>query len=103
MHGLGNMNTEKIIATANVKPAIYDTYTGIYTSNEGDSLTLFLEGDFLRLKDNIQGFTTKLLPVSKTEYASVNLPFNIKFGQDEKGKATFTYHMFDDIVCEKVK
>ena len=106
VHGLGNMNTEKMTTTFLVKPAIYDTYTGIYTSNEGDSLTLFLEGDSLRLKDNVQGFTTittKLLPVSKTEYASVNLPFNIKFGQDENGKATLIYNMFDDIVCKKVK
>ena len=104
MHGLGNMNTEKIKETADVKPAIYDTYAGTYISNEGDSLTVFREGDSLELKNDIQGFTTKLLPISKTEYVSINLPYNIKFGQDKKNKAvTLSYHMFDDVVCEKIK
>lgn len=104
MHGLGNMNTEKIIQTTDVKPAIYDTYAGTYISNEGDSLTVFRDADTLKLKNDIEGFTTKLLPLSKTEYASLNIPFNIKFGHDKKSKTnTLTYHMFDDVVCEKVE
>ena len=104
MHGLGNMNTEKITETADVKPAIYDTYAGTYTSNEGDSLTVFRDGDSLKVKDDINNFTTKLFPLSESEYASLNLPFNLKFGQDKKNKATtLTYHIFDDVVCEKIE
>ena len=103
-HGLGNMNTEKVIQTVDVKPAIYDTYAGTYTSDEGDSLTIFRDADSLKLKFDVEGITIKLLPLSKTEYASLNLPFNIKFGQVKKNKATtLTYHMFDDVVCEKIE
>lgn len=104
IHGLGNMNTEKIMKTADLKPTVYDTYAGTYTSNEGDSLTVFRDGDSLKVKDDINNFTTKLLPLSETEYASLNLPFNLKFGRDKKSKATtLTYHMFDDVVCEKIE
>ena len=104
IHGLGNMNTDKITETADIKPAIYDTYAGTYTSNEGDSLTVFRDGDSLKVKDDINNFTTKLLPLSETEYASLNLPFNLKFGQDKKSNATtLSYHMFDDVVCEKIE
>lgn len=103
-HGLGNMNTAKINETADVKPAVYDTYAGTYTSDQGDSLTVFRDGDSLKVKSNIEGFTTKLFPLSETEYASLNLPFNLKFGHNTKTKATtLTYHMFDDVVCEKVE
>ena len=104
MHGLGNMNTEKIKEVANIKPAIYDSYTGTYVSGEGDSLTVFRNEDFLELKNDNEGFTTKLLPISETEYVSNNLPYNIKFGQDKKSRAaTLSYHMFDDVVCKKIK
>ena len=103
-HGLGDMNTKKIKQIADVKPEVYDTYAGTYTSNEGDSLTVFRDGDSLKVKNDIDGFTTKLLPISNTEYASINLPFNMKFGHDKKTKAaTLTYHMFDDIECRIVK
>ncbi len=102
-HGLGSMNTEKIIKTADVKPEVYSEYAGTYSSVEGDSLTIFRDGDSLKVKDEIIGFTTKLIPVSKTEYASYNFPFNFKFGQDKKSKVTtLTYHMFNDVVCKKV-
>jgi len=104
MHGYGNMNKEKIIKTIVVKPAVYNEYAGTYTSVEGDSLTVFRDGDSLKVKDEVQGFTTKLLPVSQTEYASVNLPFNLKFMHDKKSKViTLTYNLFDDVVCEKFK
>ena len=103
-HGLGNKNAAKITKTADVKPEVYDTYAGTYTSNEGDSLTVFRDSDSLKVKYDIEGFTTKLLPLSNTEYASINLPFNMKFGLDKKTKAkTLTYHIFDDIECRKVK
>lgn len=104
VHGLGNMNMAKITETAGVKTAIYDSYAGTYISNEGDSLTVFRKGDSLELKNDIEGFKTRLLPISKTEYVSVNLPYDIKFGQDKKSKATtLSYHMFDDVICEKIK
>jgi hypothetical protein len=104
MHGLGNMNTVKVTETAHIKPAIYDTYAGTYISNEGDSLTVFRDGDSLKAKNNIDGSITKLFPVSKTEYVSMNLPFNILFGEDNKSKiTTLSYHMFDDVVCRKIK
>ena len=90
-HGQGNKNTAKITKTADVKPAVYDTYAGTYISNEGDSLTVFRDGDSLKVKNDIEGFTTKLLPLSKIEYASINLPFNIKFGHDKKNKGRYAY------------
>ena len=103
-HGQGSKNTAKITKTAHLKRAVYDTYPGTYISNEGDSLTVFCEGDSLKLKNDIEGSITKLLPISKTEYASINLPFNIKFVHDEKTNVTsLTYHMFDDVECRKVK
>ena len=103
-HGLGNMNTEKVIKTVDIKPAIFDKYAGTYTSSEGDSLTVFRDTDSLKLKFDIEGFTIKLLPLSKTEYASLYLPYSVKFGLDKKTKAqTLTYHVFDDVICEKVE
>ncbi|MCG6913536.1 hypothetical protein LJE86_06425 [bacterium BMS3Abin03] len=56
------------------------------------------------MKDEINNFTTKFLPLSETEYNSFNLPFNFKFGHDKESKATIlTYHLFDDVVCEKIE
>ena len=104
MHGLGNMNTKKMIKTVEVKPAVYNEYAGTYTSLSGDSLTVFRDDDSLKIKDDIEGLTLKLLPVSRTEFASENLPFNIKFLRDRKNKITaLSYNLFDDIVCKKVK
>ncbi|MEJ2493731.1 MAG: hypothetical protein P8Y79_05330 [Ignavibacteriaceae bacterium] len=52
------------------------------------------------VKDEINNFTIKLFPLSKTEYTSLNF----KFGHDKGSKATIlTYHLFDDVVCEKIE
>ena len=104
MHGLGNMNTAKVIDTADVDPAVYSEYAGTYTSDSGDSLTVFRDGDSLKVKNEIQGLTAELIPVSSTEFAAAVLPFNIKFSRDAGNTVSaLSYHMFDDIVCRKVK
>ena len=104
MHGLGNMNTEKEIKTADIKPAVYKEYSGTYSSGHGDSLTVFIDGDSLKLKDEFRGVTVKLLPVSSAEFASSDLPFNIRFSRNGSSQVSaLSYHMFNDVVCGKVK
>ena len=103
-HGAGERNTEKIINAVKIKPAGYKKFEGKYTSNEGDNFTFICKGDSLMAKNELDGFTTRLLPVSSTEFASYNLPFNFKFTKNDKGDVTgFSYRMFDDIMCAKVK
>jgi len=103
-HGAGDMNTAKIIKTVKVKSAVYNEYAGTYTSDGGDSLTFFRNGDSLMVKNEIEGFTTKLLPVSSTEFASNTLPFNFIFARNVENMVTgLSYHTFDDVVCAKIK
>ena len=103
-HGAGERNTGKIINAVKIKPAGYKKFEGKYTSNEGDNFTIICKGDSLIAKNELDGFTTRLLPVSSTEFASYNLPFNFKFTKNDKGDVTgFSYRMFDDIMCAKVK
>ncbi len=103
-HGLGEMNNARVIKTTKVRPAVYNEYAGTYTSDKGDSLTVFRNKDSLMVKNEVEGFTTKLLPVSSTEFASITLPFNLKFTRDKENKVTaLSYHKFDDVVCKKIK
>src|SRR3972149_4988162 len=104
LHGAGELNTAKNIKIVKVKPSVYSEYAGTYTSDEGDSLTVFRNGDSLMVKNEIEGVTAKLLPVSSTEFASFTLPFNFKFTRNIENKVTaLSYHLYDDVVCKKVK
>ena len=103
-HGAGELNTAKNIKIVKVKPSVYSEYAGTYTSDEGDSLTVFRNGDSLMVKNEIEGVTAKLLPVSSTEFASYTLPFNFKFARNIENKVTaLSYHLYDDVECKKVK
>jgi len=56
------------------------------------------------VKNEVEGVTAKLLPISSTEFASYTLPFNFKFARSNENKVTaLSYHLFDDVVCKKVK
>jgi mono/diheme cytochrome c family protein len=103
-HGSGERNAVKIINVVKVKPAVYNEYAGTYTSDEGDSLTVFRNGDSLMVKNEVEGVTAKLLPISSTEFASYTLPFNFKFTRNIENKVTaLSYHLYDDVECKKVK
>ena len=104
LHGAGELNTAKNIKIVKVKPSVYSEYAGTYTSDEGDSLTVFRSGDSLMVKNEVEGVTAKLLPVSSTEFASYTLPFNFKFARNIENKVTaLSYHLYDDVECKKVK
>ena len=103
-HGLGEMNKAREIKPVKMKSSVFKEFEGTYTSDIGDSITVFCSGDSLMMKNEVEGFTTKLLPVSTTEFASNFLPYTLKFARDSKNHVTdFTYHKFDDVDCRKVK
>ncbi len=103
-HGLGNMNTPRVINAVNINPSDYHNYEGTFTSDEGDSMTVFCDGDSLKLRDENDQITVNLLPVSSSEFASDQMLFDVKFNMDkEKKAAALSFNVFDDVVCAKVK